>query len=70
MTSQPTARAKVILRLQEAPNEDLSVNTAFVKQPKVVQDALLEAIRQVPLRSINITLLRIQNEFLSALEKP
>lgn len=56
--------------MQKTADEDLSVNAAFAKQPEVVRDALLQAICQVPLRRVDITLLQIQNEFLSALEKP
>jgi hypothetical protein len=70
MALQPRTPFKVFLRVQESPDEDLSVDAAFAKQPDAVRDALLEAIRLVPLRSTDITLLRIENTFLSALKRP
>lgn len=59
---------KVVLRFQESPSEDLDVATAFTKQPDIVREALLEAIRHFQLPSIDITLLRIENIFRSTLK--
>jgi hypothetical protein len=52
---------KLTFRLQERPDEVLDLATAFSKQPDEVRAALLDAIRQVELRSIDIELLRIEN---------
>lgn len=43
---------------------------ASAKQPSLVRDALLKAIRRVPLRRIDLTLLRIEHELQTALDLP
>lgn len=67
---QPQSPVEIVLRLQESPNEDLDVASAFAKHPDVVRQALLEAVRHVKLRSIEITLLQIENAFRSAVDQP
>lgn len=64
--SQPPA--KIVLRLQESPGEYLEVTAAFAKQPDIVREALLEAIRHVQLHSSDITLLQIEAVFRSTLQ--
>jgi hypothetical protein len=54
---------RLTFRLQKRPDEVLDLATAFSKQPDEVRAALLDAIRQVELRSIDIELLRIENMF-------
>ena len=66
---QLTPSAGIVL-IQNSPNQYLEVATAFAQRPDVVRDALLEALRHVQLRSIDITLLRIEYVFRSTLEKP
>jgi hypothetical protein len=60
----------VFIRLQESSPEYLDVAAATGKNPASVRDALLKALRRVPLRSIDITLLRIEHEFLAAFKSP
>jgi hypothetical protein len=67
---QSQSPAKIILRLQEWPDEDLDVAEAFAKRPDEVRDALLQAIRQVELPRTDITLLGIENVFHSTLKRP
>ena len=63
MRMEVRSRVRLNFRLQERPDEVLDLATAFSKQPDEVRAALLDAIRQVELRSIDIELLRIENIF-------
>ena len=61
---------KIVLRLEQSTDEDLDVAEAFAKQPTIVREALLDAIRLVQIQSIDITFLQIENVFRSALKEP
>jgi hypothetical protein len=63
MRMEVRSRVRLNFRLQERPEEVLDLATAFSKQPDELRAALLDAIRQVELRSIDIELLRIENIF-------
>ncbi|KAI9745912.1 MAG: hypothetical protein M1818_000593 [Claussenomyces sp. TS43310] len=63
---QSQSPVEIIVRLPEGPNEGLDLATAFKRQPDKVRDALLEAIRQIGLRSADVELLKIHVAFESA----
>jgi hypothetical protein len=54
----------------ESPDKDLDVSIASAKHPVLVRDALLKALRLVPLRPIDLTLLRIEHELQTSLNLP
>ncbi|PVH75967.1 hypothetical protein DL98DRAFT_574728 [Cadophora sp. DSE1049] len=69
MEMQSSSPARVVFRFENSPDEDLEVAAAFAQRPDAVRDALLEALRHVQLRSIDITLLRIEDVFRSTLKE-
>ena len=70
METRIQSPVQIVMRLQQSPNDDLDVAAAFAKQPDVVREALLDAIRIVQLPAIDIALLRIEDAFRSALKQP
>jgi hypothetical protein len=60
----------VFIRLEESSAEYLDVAAACATHPAPVRSALLKALRRVPLRSIDVTLLRLEHELLVAFNSP
>lgn len=65
MTLEPQSLA-VFVASQGSSAEYLDVTTACATNPVPVRSALLKALRRVRLRSIDITLLRLEHELLAA----
>ena len=69
MTIDPQSLG-VFIRFQEPSTEYVDVAIASAKEPASVRSALLKALRHVALRSIDVTLLRIEHELLAVFKSP